>query len=119
MADPFATPSQARTFYAGEDTTGVLLDVPYNNAARLVQRYAPVPDPEPADYAEMAAHAELEVGRYLFNSMGGSVSSLSSEAGSLSLTNLSAVMGIVAGTMGDYYTGPTTGSGNIAKVGWL
>lgn len=116
MAVPYASPSQARTFYAGEDASGVLLTVPMNNAARIVQRFAPAPDPATTDYAERAADAELEVGRYLTNSLGGSVSSLSSEGQSLSLTNLNAVMGIVSAAMGDYYTGGTAG---VAIVGWL
>lgn len=117
MPDPFATPSAVRTFYAGEDTPLGVYGPAMRNAARLVQRFAPAPDdPVPADYANRAADAELEVGRYLFNSLGGSVSSLGTEGQSLSLTNLSAVMSIVSGTMGDYYTG---GSADVAKVGWL
>lgn len=116
MAEPFATPSQARTFYAGADTSGVALDVPMRNAARLVRKFAPPPDPVTDDYATAAADAELEVGRYLFNSLGGSVSSLSSEGQSLSLTNMSAVLSIISGTMGEFYTG---GAAGVAYVGWL
>jgi hypothetical protein len=104
MPDPYATPSQVRTFYAGEDTESALYGPAMRNAARLVQRFAPVPDPEPADYAEMAADAELEVGRYLFNSQGGSISSLGAEGMSLSLTNLTAVKSIIAQAMGGYST---------------
>lgn len=116
MAEPFATPSQARTFYAGEDASGVALTVPMNNAARLVQRFAPAPDPVTADYEERAVDAELEIGRYLSNSLGGSLSSLGSSEGTLSFTNLTAVMSIVSGVMGEFYTG---GTASVAKVGWL
>lgn len=118
MPDPYASPSQAREFYGlASDAGGPTFNVPYNNAARLVQRYAPAPDVVSADYEERAADAELEVGRFLFNSLGGSVSSLTATEGGLSFTNLGAVMGIIAGTMGEeFYTG---GSADVAKVGWL
>lgn len=107
MPDPYATPSSAREFYGlPEDAGGPTFNVPYRNAARLVQKFAPVPAelPEPADYAEMAADAELEVGRFLFNSLGGSLSSLTSPEGGLSFTNLAAIKGIIAQTMGAYAT---------------
>lgn len=118
MPDPFATPSSARAFYGlPEDASGPAFNVPYRNAARLVQRFAPAPDPVTPDYEERAADAELEVGRYLTNSLGGSLSSLGSSEGTLSFTNIAAVMGIVSGVMGEFYTGGT-GAG-VAKVGWL
>lgn len=118
MADPYAIPSAAREFYGlAEDAGGPTFTVPYNNAARLVAHYAPPPDPVTTDYEDRAVDAELEVGRYLFNSLGGSLSSLTSPEGGLSFTNLAAVMGIIAGTMGaEFYTG---GSADVAKVGWL
>lgn len=105
MPDPYATPSSAREFYGlPEDAGGPTFNVPYRNAARLVQQFAAVPDPEPTDYAEMAADAELEVGRFLFNSLGGSLSSLTSPEGGLSFTNMAAVKSIIAQTMGSYAT---------------
>lgn len=116
---PYATPSSAREFYGlPDDASGPIFNVPYRNAARLVQKFAPTPDPEPAEYAEAAADAELEVGRYLSNSLGGSLSSLTAPEGGLSFTNLQAVMGIVAGVMGDYYVGGASPA-DVAKVGWL
>lgn len=103
MPDPYATPSSAREFYGLDpDAGGPTFNVPYRNAARLVQQFAAVPDPEPADYAQMAADAELEVGRFLFNSLGGSLSSLTSPEGGLSFTNITAIKSIVAQTMGKY-----------------
>ena len=73
VIEPHATPSQARAYYAGADASGVTLDVPMRNAARVVARYAPPPDnPQYQEqYESRATDAELEIGRYLFNSLGG------------------------------------------------
>ena len=82
-------------------------------AADLVQRYAPVPDPEPADYAAKAARAERILLGYLQNTSGGQFSSLSGKAGSLSFRELKAIREVVSGAMGDYYTG------GISTVGYI
>lgn len=108
MADPYASPSDARAYYAGQDASGVMLNVPMRQAARFVQQYAPVPEVVPADYAEMAADAELEVGRFLFNTQGGSISSVGAEGANVSFTDLEKIKSLIKATMGTYYT-----SGNL------
>jgi len=79
-------------------------------AAGYVQRYAPVPDPEPDDYADMAEAAEYLVYSYLQSSQGGAV--VSQSRSGLSVTyatgNLSHIRELIAGAMGTYYTSGTS-----------
>ncbi len=103
MPDPYASPSQARTYYAGEDTSGVLLSVPMGIAADLVQHYAPAPDPVTTDYEDRAVRAELEIGRYLFNTQGGAMSGASPGGGmTVSYNSDPAIFRIIRRAMGSY-----------------
>lgn len=74
-------------------------------AADLVQRFAPVPDPEPADYAEKAERAERGIFDWLSSTQGGSLTSVSGAPGSLSFAQLSTVRSIVKDALGIYYIG--------------
>lgn len=73
-------------------------------AADLVQRFAPVPDPVPGDYAAKAARAERLLLNYLTSTSGGLLTSASISAGSLSFADIKVVKGIVRTTMVPYYT---------------
>lgn len=81
-------------------------------AADLVQRYAPVPDPEPADYPDKAARAEYLVRNYLINTSGGSLASASlARGGSMNFASMSKVQSLVRSVMGAYAAGQgTTGT---------
>ena len=75
-------------------------------AADLVQRWAPVPDPEPADYPARAARAERLVLNYLMQTAGGVLTGKSiSGVTSKSFASDAGVRSIVARTMGSYYHG--------------
>lgn len=113
MPDPYASPTQARDYYAGEDASGVTLDNPMGMAADLVAQYAPAPNPVTTDYEDRALRAELEVGRFLFNSQGGSISSVGAEGMTISFTNLQAILFLIQSSMGDYFSG---GTSNVAYV---
>lgn len=85
---------------AGESVEDFYLGV----AAAMVQRFAPVPDPEPADYAERAERAERLLYDYLSSTQGGALTSVSASAGSLGFAQMAAVKALVRDTMGSYYT---------------
>lgn len=72
-------------------------------AEMWVQRLAPVPDPEPVDYADKAERAERLLYNYLSSTQGGSLTSVSASAGSLSFAQKSEVKALVRSTMGPYY----------------
>lgn len=76
-------------------------------ASDLVQRWAPAPDPEPADYAAKAARAERLVMNYLQQTGGGVLSgkSLSGMSRSFAGDARRAMRSIVREQMGDYYIG--------------
>jgi hypothetical protein len=76
-------------------------------AARKVQDLAPVPDPEPTDYAPLAAAAEYLVYNYLTQTSGASVSSEGVSGISSSYVDLSKIEAIVAPVMGEYFVGST------------
>ncbi len=103
---PYATDAEARAYYAGTaDATKV--GVVLRQAARLVQRHAPAPDPLPSpdDYSPAAKDAELMVGAWLWET-GGFKTSTSKGIDVIrrgeSYADLSAVKRIVAQTMGPY-----------------
>ncbi len=73
-------------------------------AADEVQRLAPAPNPVTADYTARAARAERLLLTYLSNTQGGSLSSVSGRAGSLSFVQMDVVQRIVRAEMGQYYT---------------
>jgi hypothetical protein len=74
-------------------------------AAGHVQRLAPVPTPEPTDYAEAAEAAEFMVYDYLKNTGGGQRTSQSRSGLSVTFADFDAIKNLVAPVMGDYYTG--------------
>lgn len=104
----YANVSEAIEYYAGDDAGNIELQVVMRRAAALVQQYAPVPDPEPSDYARMAADAELEVGRYLWDTDSGSVTSQSLPSGSTSFADTGYIKRTVRDLMGIYYTAGTS-----------
>ena len=79
------------------------------DAAALVQRYAPapVPLPTPDDYSEKAARAERRVAAYLFETGGylSSKSAISPVGGSKGFRGLKDVLDIVEVAMAPYYVG--------------
>lgn len=91
-----------------------------NDAADLVQRYAPAPAPLPSpdSYSSRAARAERRVAAYLFETGGylSSKSGISEIGGSKGFRESSAVLSIVEAVMGSYYTSP---SGNTGYIGTL
>lgn len=79
-------------------------------ASAIVQELAPVPEPEPDDYAPKARAAERLVFNWISSTSGGSLTS-KSIAGtiSFSFSDQKVVRRMVKGVMGDYYTGGTSG----------
>lgn len=73
-------------------------------ASEMVQRFAPVPDPLPVDYAQKAERAERLLFNYLSSTQGASLTSVSAEAGSLSFTDVDTTKAIIRQSMGKYYT---------------
>lgn len=102
---PYANEADARAYYAGASADALKVGVVVRQAARLVQRYAPVPVSPPADYAPAARDAELMVGQYLW-ATGGFRTSTSKGVDvvrkSESYADLAAVKRTVAETMGPY-----------------
>jgi len=76
-------------------------------AAAYVQRLAPVPDPEPDDYADLAASAEYIVFNYLTQTSGASVSSEGVSGISSNYVDFDKIKAIVRPVMGSYYLGGT------------
>ncbi len=98
---PYATSSQAEE-YAGLSGFEYRDEVLLRTAARLVQKHAPAPVPEPADYAQKAADAEVMVFGYLNENTGGKASLSLSSVGSVGYVGHEAVLGIVKEAMGPY-----------------
>lgn len=86
------------------------------SAARIVASLAPPPAEVDPDYAEAAAHGELLVGRYLFSTEGGTLSSEGISGISTSYVKFPEVQSLVAGAMGSYYESPTVASGGLRSV---
>ena len=74
-------------------------------AAGHVQDLAPVPDPEPADYAEKAEAAEFLIYGYLKGTDGGLVKSQSARGLSDSYSDIRAIKDLIRPVMGEYFTG--------------
>lgn len=85
-------------------------------AAGYVQDLAPVPDPEPDDYADKAAAAEYLVYNYLTQTKGAIVSSQSARGLSLTLADRKNVEALIAPVMGTYFAGPSSSIGNTAYL---
>lgn len=101
----YATEAEVYEFYADADATDTEVAVVMRRAAGYVQQYAPVPSPVPSDYARLAADAELEVGRYLWNTDSGSVSSDSvPSGGGTSYVSDTYIRKVVMETMPTYFT---------------
>jgi hypothetical protein len=75
-------------------------------AAAYRQRLAPMPDPEPDDYAELAEAAEYAVFNYLTQTSGGSVSSEGVSGISSHYVDFAKIKSIVMPIMGSYYSPP-------------
>ncbi len=98
---PYATSSQAEE-YAGLSGFEYRDEVLLRTAARLVQKHAPAPVPEPVGYAETAADAEVMVFGQL-NENPGTYSSVSlSGVASLSYEGHEVVLDIIKQAMGPY-----------------
>src|SRR5215218_9665664 len=99
MAEPYATLDEVKDSEQ-KDEDALLL------AASLVQQWAPVPDPLPEDYADLAAVSERAVARQIIATGGyitsKSLSGVTSKSFDLSLKTLK---GLVRANMGVYYTG--------------
>ncbi len=98
---PYSTLADAKNETVREQDA---LDV----AARIVQRLAPPPDPEPADYPAKAAAAERLLFNWLTSTAGGLLTSGGVSGLSAGFARLEAVKAIVADSMGAYYTGGAT-----------
>ena len=109
MVEPYSTLEDAKDRGIAEDDALLV-------AAELVQRWAPVPSPEPTDYEDKAAAAERLLFRYLRDTSG-YVSSKSLEgAGSKSYTlGIEKLKAIVRQQMGDYFTGGLAYSVGVAS----
>ncbi len=86
-------------------------------AAAYVQDLAPVPDPEPDDYADMAAAAEYLIYNYLTQTSGASVRSEGVSGISSSYVDFEKIKALVAPVMGPYYEGSAAGLG--AHTGYI
>lgn len=107
---PYATKSQAQEFYAGQDGDDLSIKIVMGSAARTVSSLSDAPADLTLlpDYKEAAAHAELLVGRWIWRSDFGGLSSKGSVAGttaSKSYRSVKDVRDLVASAMGDYYSG--------------
>jgi hypothetical protein len=78
-------------------------------AAGYVQKLAPVPDPEPADYADLAEAAEYAVYNYLKRTGAGVVASQSARGLSASYASIKTLASIIGPVMGEYYEGAPGG----------
>lgn len=113
---PYAGVGEAIEYYAGSGVNSTELDVTMRQAAREVQRYAPVPSPVPSDYTRMAADAELDVGRYLWNTEGGAVTSSSlSGAGSVTYVSRAHIRNLVKNSMAVYYGAGATSTSVVSS----
>ena len=82
-------------------------------ASGYVQNLAPVPDPEPDDYADKAEAAEFLVYKYLVNTDGATVKNWSRSSVSESYGDLSAISSIIAPVMGEYFEGLASNTGYV------
>lgn len=99
MPDPYYEPPSP----TAEDTLLSRL------AAGWVQKLAPVPSPEPADYADLAEAAEYAVFNWLKRTQGGTLTAQGARGLSATYASHKEAVGLVAPVMGPYYTGPTRG----------
>lgn len=86
-------------------------------ASAYVQDLAPVPDPEPDDYADKAEAAEFLVYNYLVGTSGALVTSESARGVSASYATIAAIAALIAPVMGEYFEGPA--SGVAANTGYV
>jgi hypothetical protein len=119
MAEPFLSETDALAGWLNSEAPAneVMFSATRRLAARIVQRFAPVPDenPVPADYESAAADAELFVGGYLIENPG-RYSSLSIEVGSISYAEQSALLSLVSQAMPEEYL--AMNKGYIESVSW-
>jgi hypothetical protein len=102
-------------YYTPPDASAT--DLLYSQAAAgYVQDLAPVPDPEPSDYADKAEAAEFLVYNYLKSTGGASVTSESRSGLSRSYASISEIAALIAPVMGEYYEGPQASSANTGYV---
>ena len=78
-------------------------------AAGYVQDLAPVPDPEPSDYAELASSAEYLVYNYLASTKGGALSGRSRSGLSATYADMKRIKALIRPVMGEYYKGGKSG----------
>ena len=105
---PYALEQDHRDLYAGVAAPAARVGLVYRQAARIVARAAPAPDPVGTDYPLAARDAELFVGRYLWRTEGFKTSvskGVETLRTSESYASLPAVQAIVQSAMGDYYVG--------------
>lgn len=85
-------------------------------AAGYVQDLAPVPSPEPTDYAAKAEAAEFLVYNYLRSTGGGVITSQSRSGLSVSYADVAKIAAIIAPVMGEYFEGPQASSVNTGYI---
>lgn len=73
-------------------------------AAAYRQRLAPMPTPEPDDYAELAEAAEYMIFNYLTQTSGGSVTSEGVDEIRSNYVDFEQIKSMVKPIMGNYYT---------------
>lgn len=114
----FATEQEARDYYAGAEAEGLAVEVAMGAAANMVASLAPPPAELEADpgYFSAARLGELLVGRYLWNTEGGTLSSEGISGISTSYVKFPEVQSLVAGAMGSYYKSPTVARGGLRSV---
>ena len=102
---PYSTLAQFESYHPAAQGQGRASDI-LALAADLVAKWAPAPDPVPADYPPKAGRAERFVAAYLFDT-GGYISndSLSGVSSTGYQADAKMVKSLIAQAMGDYYTG--------------
>jgi hypothetical protein len=73
-------------------------------AAAYRQRLAPMPEPEPEDYPELAEAAEFLIFNYLLQTSGGSVTSEGVSGIRSDYVDFNEIKSMVKPVMGNYYT---------------
>lgn len=106
MPAPYYTPPEG-------DVNGSLYS---QAAAGYVQDLAPVPDPEPADYADKAEAAEFLVYNYFKATNGGIQKSESRSGLSKSWVDVAQIASLIAPVMGEYFEGPQASSVNTGYI---
>lgn len=117
MAARRASIQDCRNYYAGEEAEELDVAIVQGTAARTVQQLAPEPAETDEDYEEAAREAELLLGRWIWRSDGGALSSKSlSGVTSKSYAKFDDVRNLVSSAMGSFYKGAPSGAGNVAYV---